>query len=53
MVFIFLFQRLSAQNYITAGLNIDFGFNCNKEVIDEIGIIIPIFSGQDSAVDLI
>ena len=41
MVFIFLFQRLSAQNYITAGLNIDFGFNCNKEVIDEIGIIIP------------
>ena len=41
MVFIFLSQRLSAQNYITAGVNIDFGFNCNKEVIDEIGIIIP------------
>ena len=41
MVFIFLFQHLSAQNYITAGLNIDFGFNCNEEVINEIGIIIP------------
>ena len=41
MVFIFLFQRLSAQNYITAGVNIDFGFNCSKEVIDEIGILIP------------
>lgn len=39
--FIFLFQHLSAQNYITAGLNIDFGFNCNEEVINEIGIIIP------------
>ena len=41
MVFMFFSQHLSAQNYITAGLNIDFGFNCNKEVIDEIGIIIP------------
>lgn len=41
MVFMFFFSTLSAQNYITAGLNIDFGFNCNKEVIDEIGIIIP------------
>ena len=41
MVFMFLSQHLSAQNYITAGLNIDFGFNCNKEVIDEIGVIIP------------
>ena len=51
--FIFLFRHLSAQNYITAGLNIDFGFNCNEEVIDKIGIIIPIFSGQDSALDLI
>ena len=39
--FIFIFQHLSAQNYITAGLNIDFGFNCNEEVINEIGIIIP------------
>ena len=39
--FIFFFQHLSAQNYITAGLNIDLCFNCNEEVINEIGIIIP------------
>ena len=39
--FIFLFRHLSAQNYITAGLNIDFGFNCDEKVIDEIGILIP------------
>lgn len=39
--FIFFSQHLSAQNYITAGLNIDFGFNCNEEIINEIGIIIP------------
>ena len=41
IVFMFFSQHLSAQNYITAGLNIDFGFNCNEEVINEIGIIIP------------
>ena len=39
--FIFFSQHLSAQNYITAGLNIDLCFNCNEEVINEIGIIIP------------
>lgn len=39
--FIFFFKHLSAQNYITAGLNIDLCFNCNEEVINEIGIIIP------------
>ena len=41
MFFIFFSTYLSAQNYLTAGLNIDFDFNCNKEVIDEIGVVIP------------
>ena len=41
LFFIFFSSHLSAQNYLTAGLNIDFDFNCNKEVIDEIGVVIP------------
>lgn len=41
LLFMFLYSPLSSQNYITVGANIDLGFNCDKAVIDEIGLIIP------------
>jgi len=41
LLLIFLYSSLSAQDYITIGANIDLGFNCDKEVIDETGLIIP------------
>lgn len=40
LLLIIFCSSVSAQSYFTGGVNLDFTFNCNKEVRDEIGVLI-------------
>ncbi len=41
LIFLFLCSYASAHNYLTVGADLDLGFNCDDEVKDEAGLVIP------------